>query len=203
MPPGSACTPGILEDYNAQARLYQSTLRSFGAYGVAGAISYIAVWHHDPTFAKWHTVFDHLTPQGQYPVDLHVGVKGAGIRYAAIFAPNNEPTARQFTQASRSASGSRIEAAGTAVRSFMIENAVPSTQLSIYQNGVAKHQSVYEYTDPTDTGNITVHSQFFFAGLSEIFVAAALHYCYDNILCAPTTSVYPYMGFAASGSSLT
>ncbi|KAL8659927.1 MAG: hypothetical protein Q9202_006882 [Teloschistes flavicans] len=263
IPLGSASTPGTFEYYNAQARNNQSILRSFGAYGVANATRYIAVWHHDPTFAKWgvrtwneglgsahvwseeisipnfrpfstalsidyqytgawtdnsvgpysvyynitsteyQTLFDESIQQGQYPINLHAGGEGADTRYAAIFALDDQPTARQFTQASGSASVSGIAAAGNAVRSFMTDNAVRSAQLSIYQNGVAKHQSVYEYTEPTDTTNITVQSQFLLAGLSEIFVAAAVQYCYSNNLFAPTTSVYPYLGFAASGSSAT
>ncbi|KAL8763027.1 MAG: hypothetical protein Q9194_007430 [Teloschistes cf. exilis] len=263
IPIGSASTPGIFEYYNAQARNNQSTLRSFGAYGVASMMRYIAVWHHDPTFAKWdvrtwneglgyaharseeqsipnfrpfssalsidyqytgawidnsigeYSVYYNITsevyqtllnesiPQGQYPVDVHAGGEGVDTRYTAVFALNDQPTDRQFTQASGSTSVSGIAAAGIALRSFMTENAVRSAQLSIHQNGIAKHQSVYEYTEPTDTTNITVRSQFLLAGLSEIFVAAAVQYCYSKNLFAPTTSVYPYLGFVASGSSIT
>ncbi|KAL8719102.1 MAG: hypothetical protein Q9181_008105 [Wetmoreana brouardii] len=259
MPDGNATTFGTFDYYNAQARKKQQTLRSFGIYGAGSLLYYAAVWHNDPTLAKWHVrpnlgritdlgfaiardeeqslpnfrpysiplsldrqyasawidndigeysahyanltganyqdVFDRLSAQGQYPVNLQAGGVGAETRYTAIFAYDDIPSTRTFTQESSNSFVSGIAAADSAMREFMTSNAVRSAQLTVYQKGVAKHQGAYEYTEPRHSNTTSVGSQYLLAGLSEIFVAAAVQYCYDHDLFAPTTTVFPFLGF--------
>ncbi|KAL8784745.1 MAG: hypothetical protein Q9213_003776 [Squamulea squamosa] len=248
---------GSFDYFNAQARLKLQILRSFGIYGVDTAIRYLAVWHHDPTFTKWHSltwsnifqyrlaqydeesipffrpsmnalnidyqhaaiwsdesvgnfseypnltsteyqsVYDQLRPQGMYPINLRAGDSGVDTRYTAIFAPD-DVSQRIFIQASGRPPVVGIDEVDTIVRSFMTKNGVRSAQFSVYQNGAAKHQAVYSYTEPSDTSTVRVEFQLRLAGLSEIFVAAVVQYCYDNDLLTPATSAYPFVDFGAT-----
>jgi len=143
--------------------------------------------------ASYHSYYSAQAANGFYPINLQTGGSGVNTRYAAIFASTDIPASRLFT-ANDTLLG--VPTAEAALKTFMIESAVRSAQLTIYKNGVEKHVGAYDYAENANRRPTTTGDRYLLAGLSEIFVAAAMQYCYDNNLLAKNTIAYSVLSFS-------
>jgi CubicO group peptidase (beta-lactamase class C family) len=255
---GPAANNGTFDNFNAQAKAQNQMIRSFAVYGTAQDRRYIAVWHPNPAFVKWHVheadsaeayqtsfnaetqlpgvflnayrpayvahssdetycsvfkddfvgpwvarhglnaaqyqaEFDSQTAAGFYPIVVQGGGSGNAITYAAIFAKQDIPAARQFT-----VTGPAHAAAAAfdqEFQKFMQANGVRAAQLAIGKDGTMElsraytwAEPAYRLTQPTDT--------FLLASCSKMFVEAAVQSLYDKKTLTPATQVYPLLGFS-------
>ena len=120
----------------------------------------------------------------------------ANTGYTATLTPREVPTGRVFNEVHADAFVPSIVPASTALQGFMMASAVRLAQLTVYKNGILKHQVAYSYTAPSTIDIGANKTKYLLAGLSEIYVAAAVQYCYDHELLDPSTAAYPYLGFS-------
>lgn len=151
------------------------------------------VARHGMSAADYQAEFDRQKAAGLYPICVQGGGQGADIRYAAIFAKQDQPVARQW-----SVSGVAVpNLAGLdhAMQTFMQMHGVRAAQLAVAKNGMMRlsraytwAESGYKMTQPSD--------RFLLASCSKMFLAAAVQSLYDVKLLTPTTAVYPLLGFS-------
>ena len=101
---------------------------------------------HGLTGAAYQKEFDRQNAAGFHPICVQGGGVGDGTRYAAIFARQDVPLARQWT-----ATGQELPAlAGLdqLMQSFMRANAVRAAQLTIARRGVVKLGRAYTWAEP-------------------------------------------------------
>ena len=125
-----------------------------------------------------------------------VAGSGAYTGYAAIFTPREVSTGLVFNEEHADAFVPSIVPATTALQGFMMASAVRLAQLTVYKNGILKHQVAYSYIESSTIDISANETKYLLAGLSEIYVAAAVQYCYDHELLDPSTPAYPYLGFS-------
>lgn len=116
--------------------------------------------------------------------------------YAATLTPREVPTHFVFNEEHADAFVHSIVPATTALQDFMMASAVRLAQLTVYKYGVLKHQVAYSYIESSTIDSSANETKYLLAGLSEIYVAAAVQYCYDEQLLDPSTAAYPYLGFS-------
>jgi CubicO group peptidase (beta-lactamase class C family) len=160
----------------------------------------VGEWYarHGITSAEYQAEFDARTKQGFYPICVQGGGSGADARYAAIFAKQDVPAARQWT-----VTGTEIpQLAGFdgAMQSFMHTYCVRAAQLAIAKNGTTKlsrgytwAEAGYRVTQPTD--------RFLLASCSKMFLEAAVEELYEAKELTPDTKVYPLLGFSGPKDS--
>lgn len=151
------------------------------------------VARHGMSAADYQAEFDRQKAAGLYPICVQGGGQGADIRYAAIFAKQDQPVARQW-----SVSGVAVpNLAGLdhAMQTFMQMHGVRAAQLAVAKNGMMRlsraytwAEAGYKMTQPSD--------RFLLASCSKMFLAAAVQSLYDVKLLTPTTAVYPLLGFS-------
>ncbi len=151
------------------------------------------VARHGMTSQEYQAEFDAQSAQGFYPICVQGGGSGSETRYAAIFAQQDIPDARQWT-----VTGTRIPALSSfdgAMQTFMQENGVRAAQLAIGKNGTLYFDRAYTWaengyrvTQPSD--------RFLLASLSKIFVEPAVQTLYDVGKLTPDARVYPLLGFS-------
>jgi CubicO group peptidase (beta-lactamase class C family) len=148
---------------------------------------------HGLTAAQYQAEFDRQNRAGFYPICVQGGGSGSSTRYAAIFARQDVPTARQWT-----ATGPEIPLlAGfdNLMQSFMRANAVRAAQLTIAKKGVVKLARAYTWAEPGY--RITQPSdRFLLASCSKMFLCAAVQSLYDAKKLTPGRKVYPLLGFS-------
>src|SRR4029079_9490764 len=154
----------------------------------------VGAWaaRHGMTAAQYQAEFDKQNRAGLYPICVQGGGSGASTRYAAVFAKQDLPVARQWT-----ANGTEVpQLAGFdhLMQSFMRTNAVRAAQLTIAKKGAVKLARAYTWaepgypvTQPTD--------RFLLASCSKMFLSAAVQSLYDAKKLAPTRKVYPLLRF--------
>src|SRR4029079_15500019 len=154
----------------------------------------VGAWaaRHGMTAAQYQAEVDKQNRAGLYPICVQGGGSGAGTRYAAVFAKQDVPVARQWT-----ATGTEIpQLAGfdNLMQSFMRTNAVRAAQLTIARKGVVKLARAYTWAEPgyriTQPGD-----RFLLASCSKMFLEAAVQKLYDTQKLTPTRRVYPLLGF--------
>lgn len=256
VPSGPEANAGTFQNINKTAHNQRMMLRSVAIYGTPGDRRYMAVWHANPGFVKWHThpsdtgesyqdvfnaevqlpgytlsgyrpsyvavssdhmycsvfrddvvgpwvarhgmsaadyqaEFDKQKAAGMYPICVQGGGIGADTRYAAIFAKQDTPMARQW-----SATGTpvpHLAALDHAMQTFMQAHGVRAAQLAIGKNGVSKFSRAYTWAEPGY--RMTQPSdRFLLASCSKMFLEAAVQALYDSKQLTPTTKVYPLLG---------
>lgn len=154
------------------------------------------VARHGMTAADYQTEFNKQNANGFYPICVQGGGSGSQTRYAAIFAKQDIPFAREST-----VTGAAVPAlAGFdhAMQSFMQANAVRAAQLTIAKNGIVKLARAYSWAEPGY--RVTQPSdRFLLASCSKMFLEAAVQALYDAKKLTPATTVYPLLGFSHPG----
>ena len=148
---------------------------------------------HGLTAAAYQKEFDRQNAAGFYPICVQGGGSGDGTRYAAIFARQDVPSARQWTATGTEAPG--LAGFDNLMQSFMRANAVRAAQLTIAKKGSIKLARAYTYAEPGY--RITQPSdRFLLASCSKMFLEAAVQSLYDAKKLTPTRRVYPLLGFS-------
>ena len=125
----------------------------------------------------------------------------ANTGYAATLTPKEAPTGSVFNEEHADAFVPSIVPATIALQEFMMASAVQLAQLTVSKNGVLKHQVAYSYIESSTIDISANETKYLLAGLSEIYVAAAVQYCYDHKLLDPSTVAYPYLDFSTPRDS--
>jgi len=139
--------------------------------------------------SAYQTFFNQQVAEGYYPIMVQGGGTTAAPIYAAVFAKQDIPDARQWT-----ATGAPLAALAPvdqAVQIFMQTNGVRATQVAIAKNGVMQAsrgytwaEPAYRTTQPTD--------RFLLASCSKMFCEGAIQSLYNSgKLQPPTLNVKP------------
>ncbi len=196
---------GYQVNFNAQTQLPGVYLNAWRPAYVAlsGDATYCSVFkddfvgpwvaRHGLSGADYQTLFNQQVALGYYPILVQGGGSTASPIYAAVFARQDIPDARQWT-----ATGPTLAALAPveqAARIFMRANGVRAAQVAIAKTGVLLSsrgyswaEPAYRVTQPTD--------RFLLASCSKMFLEAAIQSLYDSGKLHPGTAVYPLLGFA-------
>ena len=152
----------------------------------------IGTWaaRHGMTAAEYQAEFKRQTAAGLMPISIQGGGSGNGVRYAAIFARQDQPLARRWAVAGRS----ELASFDDLMRAFMTKQAVRGAQLTIAHNGDIKLQRAYTWAEPGYRA-IAVSDRFMLASNSKMFVAAAVQKLYDLGRLQSTSRAYQLLGF--------
>jgi CubicO group peptidase (beta-lactamase class C family) len=191
--------------FNAETELPGFTLNAYRPAYVAlsGDQTYCSVFkddvvgpwvaRHGMTADEYQAEFNTQKAAGHYPICVQGGGSGSQTRYAAVFASQDIPAARQF-----SATGVAVPALTAfdhEFESFMQANGVRAAQLAIGKDGVIKYSRAYTWAEPGY--RVTQPSDvFLLASCSKMFVEAAIQSLYDAGKLQPATKVYPLLGFS-------
>lgn len=152
---------------------------------------FVGPWvaRHGLSGSDYQMFFNQQVAEGNYPIVVQGGGTTAAPIYAAIFAKQDIPDARQWT-----ATGTPLVALAPvdqAVQIFMKTNCVRAAQVAVAKNGAMKTsrgytwaEPAYRVTQPTD--------RFLLASCSKMFCAAAIQTLYNSgKLQPPTLTVKP------------
>jgi CubicO group peptidase (beta-lactamase class C family) len=152
---------------------------------------FVGPWvaRHGLSGADYQALFNEQVAQGNYPIVVQGGGTTAAPIYAAVFAKQDIPDARQWT-----ATGTPLAALAPidrAVQVYMQANGVRAAQVAIARNGMMMAsrgytwaEPAYRVTQPTD--------RFLLASCSKMFCAAAIQSLYNSgKLKPPTLTIKP------------
>jgi len=151
------------------------------------------VARHGMTTAEYQAEFDRQRAAGRMPICVSGGGSGNSVRYAAIFAAQDQPFARKWTMEGQRPAN--MAALDDIVHAFMVKHAVRGAQLTIAKNGTVKLQRAYTWAEP-DYRPIQVSDRFLLASNSKMFVAAAVQKLYDTGKLQSTSHPYQLLGFS-------
>jgi len=254
VPAGPVNQGGSFDYFNSSFAAQSLYIRSFAIYGDSNNRYYIAVWHANPGYVKWHvhsadpaanyqttfntetqlpgyglhgyrpayvalsgdqtycsvfkddvvgpwvarhgmsssdyqTEFNQQVAAGNYPICVQGGGTTANAVYAAIFAKQDIPSARQWSVTG--AAVPSLAAFDNAFQQFMQTNAVRATQFTISKNGSALLSRAYTWAEPGY--RLTQPSdRFLLASCTKMFCEQAIQTLYNSgALKAPTLVVKP------------
>ncbi len=136
---------------------------------------------------------------GRYPILVQGGGSGASIVYAAVFAAQDQPMARQWSVTGTAAPAGRNAAVNAALdgamQTFMQANGVRAAQVAFARGGTIEFARAYTWAEPgyriTQPGD-----QFLLASCSKMFCEAVIQALFDAGTLSPTDSAYARLGFA-------
>jgi CubicO group peptidase (beta-lactamase class C family) len=161
---------------------------------------FVGPWaaRHGLSASDYQTFFNQQVAAGNYPIVVQGGGTTAAPIYAAVFAKQDIPDARQWTVTGTALSA--LTPVDQAVRIFMQTNGVRAAQVAIAKNGAMKvshgyswAEPAYRVTQPTD--------RFLLASCSKMFLEAAIQSLYDSGKLQPGMKVYPLLGFSGPADS--
>jgi CubicO group peptidase (beta-lactamase class C family) len=270
VPAGSVNQSGSFSYYNnsfAQQNLY---IRSFAIYGDSANRYYIAVWHANPGYVKWHvhpadaaanyqttfnaetqlpgyglhgyrpayvalsadqtycsvfkddvvgpwvarhgmtaaqyqTEFNQQVANGYYPICVQGGGTTANAIYAAVFAKQDIPSARQWTVTGTAVPS--LAAFDNAFQQFMQTNAVRAGQFTLAKNGSPLLSRAYTWAEPGYRQTQT-SDRFLLASCSKMFCEQAIQTLYNagklqppKLVVKPNGKEVPVVGDSITGNS--
>jgi CubicO group peptidase (beta-lactamase class C family) len=152
------------------------------------------VARHGMTSAAYQAEFNAQLAAGRYPIFVQGGGSGSNIVYTAVFAAQDQPTARQWT-----VTGTAVPAyAGIdgAMQAFMTANGVRAAQVAFGQNGVIQFARAYTWAEPgyrvTQPGD-----RFLLASCSKMFCEGVIQSLYDAKILLPADKAYAKLGFSS------
>ncbi|HEY4358654.1 MAG TPA: serine hydrolase [Acidobacteriaceae bacterium] len=146
--------------------------------------------------SEYQTEFNKQFANGFYPTCTQGGGTTSSPIYAAIFAKQDIPSARQMTVTGNAvASLAKVD---QIMEAFMKTNGVRAAQVAIGKGGVMKFSRAYTWAEPGY--RITQPAdRFLLASCSKLFLEAAVQSLYDStnpkLKLLPTANVYPLLGF--------
>lgn len=125
---------------------------------------------HGMTSAQYQAEFNRLVPLGFYPINVQGGGSGAAARFAAIFAKQEWPLAREW----RSVGVGSAPAVDAVMRDTLVEAGIRGASLSVVNNIHLVFARGYTWAEP---GYPTVlpTTPFRLASVSKVFVGIAIH----------------------------
>ena len=192
---------GYQTNFNAETQLPGVYLNAYRPAYVAlsGDATYCSVFKDDfvgPWVARhglsgsgYQAFFNQQVAEGSYPIVVQGGGTTAAPIYAAVFAKNDIPDARQW--AVTGASLTALAPVDQAVQFFMQANGVRAAQVAIAKNGASKASRGYTWAEPAY--RVTQPAdRFLLASCSKMFCAAAIQSLYESgSLQPPTLTVKP------------
>jgi CubicO group peptidase (beta-lactamase class C family) len=157
---------------------------------------------HGMSGADYQNFFNQQVADGAYPISVQGGGTTAAPVYAAVFAKQDIPDARQWTVTG--APLGALAPVDQAVQIFMQTNGVRAAQVAIAKNGTMKAsrgynwaEPAYRVTQPTD--------RFLLASCSKMFCEASIQSLYNSgKLQPPSLTVKPNGGEKpAAGDTVT
>jgi hypothetical protein len=270
VPAGPLNQGGSFDYLNSSFKAQNLYIRSFAIYGDSSNRYYIAVWHFNPGYVKWHVhpadpaadyqttfnaetqlpgyslhgyrpayvalsadqtycsvfkdddvgpwvarhgmasaqyqvEFDQQKAAGNYPTCVQGGGTTANPVYAAIFAKQDIPSARQWTVTGTSVAS--LAALDTAFEKFMQANAVRAAQFTLSKNGSVLLARAYTWAEPGY--RLTQPSdRFLLASCSKMFCEQAIQTLYNSgtlkpptLVVKPNGSEVPVKGDKVKGNS--
>jgi CubicO group peptidase (beta-lactamase class C family) len=150
-----------------------------------------ALARHDLTAAQYQAEFDKQADLGRYPISVQGGGSGAGIRYAAVFARQDQPIARGWTQ--KHAVGAGYTGVHAVMRAFMQNRGVRAGVLAVRKNGVLKLSTGYTWAEPGYPAT-RPDSLLRLASVSKAFACAAIQRLVDADKLDLDEPVLPLLG---------
>jgi CubicO group peptidase (beta-lactamase class C family) len=125
---------------------------------------------HGMTSAEYQAEFDRLVPLGFYPINVHGGRTGGTRRFAAIFAKQEQPLARQWT----SVGVGTAPAVDAVMKDTLTTAGIRGASLSVVNNLHLVFARGYTWAEP---GYPTVlpTTPFRLASVSKVFAGIAIH----------------------------
>ena len=270
VPSGLPNQGGSFSNLNTSFAAQSLYIRSFAIYGDSNNRYYIAVWHANPGYVKWHvhpadpaasyqttfnaetqlpgyglhgyrpafvalsadqtycsvfkddvvgpwvarhgmtaaeyqTEFNQQKAAGNYPICVQGGGTTANAVYAAIFAKQDIPSARQWTVTG--AAVPNLAAFDTAFEKFMQANAVRAAQFTIAKNGAVLLARAYTWAEPGY--RLTQPSdRFLLASCSKMFCEQSIQTLYNSgklnppkLVVKPNSNKLPAVGDLVTGNS--
>jgi CubicO group peptidase (beta-lactamase class C family) len=270
VPAGLPNQGGSFNNLNASFAAQSLYIRSFAIYGDSNNRYYIAVWHSNPGYVKWHvhpadpaasyqttfnaetqlpgyglhgyrpayvalsadqtycsvfkddvvgpwvarhgmtsaeyqTEFNQQSAAGNYPICVQGGGTTANPVYAAIFATQDIPSARQWSVTGTAVPS--LAAFDNAFQQFMQTNAVRAAQFTLSKNGSVLLARAYTWAEPGY--RLTQPSdRFLLASCSKMFCEQAIQTLYNagklqppKIVVKPNGSEVPVVGDLVTGNS--
>lgn len=162
------------------------TLSADATYCSVFKDDFVGPWvaRHGLSGSEYQAFFNQQVAEGSYPIVVQGGGTTAAPIYAAIFAKQDIPDARQWTVIG--APLAALAPVDQAVQVFMQANGVRAAQVAIAKKGAMKAsrgytwaEPAYRVTQPTD--------RFLLASCSKMFCAAAIQSLYENGSLQPST----------------
>jgi CubicO group peptidase (beta-lactamase class C family) len=152
------------------------------------------VARHDMTATQYQTEFDTQVAAGRMPITLQGAGTGSDVRYAAVFAGQDVPVGRQWTQTSGVGAG--YTGVHGVMRTFMQRNGVRAGVLAVRRNGALKLSAGYTWAEP---GYQTTQpdSLLRLASVSKAFTCAAIQALVTDYGFNLNTAVFPYLGITS------
>ena len=152
---------------------------------------------HGLSAADYQIEFDNQKKAGRYPICVQGGGSGANTRYAAVFARNDVPEARQWH-----ATGQAVPAhqnVDQLFQAFMKTQAIRAAQVAIIQNGTTVFNRGYTWAEP---GYRTTQpsDRFLLASCSKMFCEAAMQSLYDAGTLSPGDHAFAKLGISNPGN---
>ncbi|HEY2384122.1 MAG TPA: serine hydrolase [Terriglobia bacterium] len=151
---------------------------------------------HGLTAAQYQTEFDNQKKAGRYPICVQGGGSGNSALYAAVFAKNDVPEARQWT-----AAGTAVPAQANidaAFKTFMQANGIRAAQMAFGKNGTMEFARGYTWAEPGY--RVTQPSdRFLLASCSKMFCEAAIQSLFDAKKLAPGDYAFAKIGISNPG----
>ena len=155
--------------------------------------AYVA--RHGLTAAAYQTEFNNQTRAGRYPIWVQGGGSGNNIVYAAIFASQDLPSARQWTVTGTTVRS--YSAIDDAMKTFMQANGVRAAQMAFGKDGTILFNRAYTWAEP-GYGVTQPSDRFLLASCSKMFCAAAIQALFDAKKLSPTDKAYAILGFSSA-----
>jgi CubicO group peptidase (beta-lactamase class C family) len=168
--------------YQNKFNVYTSVWVRPALVAVSANHKYLAVWydnsigdwtaHHNMTSQGYQAKFDELTSQGFFPIRVQAGGEGSDVRFAAIFAKDDKPLARQWT-----VTGTAVPALSgfdDYVKKLMQKSNVRAGSLAIVKDHKLVFAHAYTWAEPGYP--ITQPTSLFrIASISKPLTSIAIH----------------------------
>jgi CubicO group peptidase (beta-lactamase class C family) len=203
-------------NFNAETQLPGVTLNAWRPAYVALShdATYCSVFKDDwvgPWIARhglsasdYQAFFDKEVAQGLYPIMVQGGGTTGSPIFAAVFAKQDIPDARQWTTSGTSLPA--LAPVDQAAQAYMQANGVRAAQVSILKGGVVKASRGYTWAEPAyrDT---QPSDRFLLASCSKMFLEGAIQSLYNSgkleppkLTVKPNGSEKPVVGDTVMGN---
>ena len=153
------------------------------------------VARHGLTSSDYQNEFNQRTAQGFYPICVQGEGVGVNTRYAAIFAKEDVPRARQWTVTGQAVP--TLAAFDALVKEYMQVHSIRAGTLAIAKGGTLKFARAYTWAEPGYPITQPT-SPFRLASCSKAFTCAAIDALYDANALHRDTKVFPLLGITSA-----
>ncbi|KAL8723384.1 MAG: hypothetical protein Q9225_000300 [Loekoesia sp. 1 TL-2023] len=179
-------------------RPYHLAVSSDHQYTSVFGDGFIGPWTtiHHRTNQEFTTELGTQAAQGKNPIHIKAGGSGTDIRYAAIFAENVDDYPKyNFEDGSSTVfrSTTALDPVLGELEDFLLNNTIEAGQIAVFKNGIVRLQHGADWqVSVTGVRQTSLTDLFPIAGLSEIFLSAAISKLYDSGKLSPNSTAYSF-----------